>query len=193
MTDPIYDGCGSKKTCFGFPSGCVESKSCTAVVSCLVEGERYEFDMKAMNSVYVAVGLSQDATMGDDSVVECVRGGTGGNSVNAYMSWNSGKNNGRLQFHDGIALKNSSFVDGTIYCKFMREAVTKVENREFDLAKDKYHLLVAAGSSLRDEGVGYHDVGRAAAELPQSLADVSIIAGSSNLLLRLHGAFMIGA
>jgi hypothetical protein len=31
----------------------------------------------------------------------------------------------------------------------MREAVTKVEDREFDLAKDKYHLLIAAGSSLR--------------------------------------------
>jgi len=193
MTEPIYDGCGSKKTCFGFPSGCVESKSCTAVVSCLVEGERYEFDMKARNSAYVAVGLSQDAAMGDDSVVECVREGTGGNSVNAYMSWNFGKNNRRLQFHDGIVLKNSSFVDGTIYCKFMREAVTTVEDRRFDLAKEKYHLLVAAGSSLREGGVGYHDVGRAAAELSQSLADVSIVAGSSNLLLRLHGAFMIGA
>jgi len=63
VTEPIYDGCGSKKTCFGFPSGCVESKSCTAIVSCLVEGERYEFDMQARNSAYVAVGLSQDATM----------------------------------------------------------------------------------------------------------------------------------
>jgi len=63
VAEPIYDGCGSKKTCFGFPSGCIESKSCTAVVSCLVEGERYEFDMKARNSAYVAVGLSQDANM----------------------------------------------------------------------------------------------------------------------------------
>lgn len=41
--------------------------------------------------------------------------------------------------------------------------------------------------------MGFHDVGFAAAELKQSLADVSIIAVSSNLLLRLHGAFMIGA
>lgn len=193
VTDPIYDGCGSKKTCFGFPSGCVETTSCMAVMSCLVEGERYEFDMKARNSAYVAVGLSQDVIMGDDSVVECVHDGTSGNSVNAYMSWNFGRNNRRLQVHDGIVLKNSSFVDGTIYCKFMRDAVTKVEDREYNLAKDKYHLLIAAGSSVREGNVGYHDVGRAAAEVSQSLADVSIIAGSSNLLLRLHGAFMIGA
>jgi hypothetical protein len=40
-------------------------------------------------------------------------------------------------------------VDGTIYCKFTRETVTKVENKEFDLAKEKYHLLIAAGSAVR--------------------------------------------
>jgi hypothetical protein len=62
-TDLIYDGCGSKKTCFGFPGGCIETKSCTAVVSCLVQGDRYEFEMKAGNSAYVAVGLSQDMSM----------------------------------------------------------------------------------------------------------------------------------
>lgn len=50
-------------------------------------------------------------------------------------------------------------------------------------------VLISEGGG----GVGYHDVGREAAELSQSLADVSIISGSSNLLLRLHGAFMIGA
>lgn len=63
MTDPIYNGCGTEKTCFGFPGGCVETKSCRAVVSCLVQGDRYEFDMKASNSAYVAVGLSQDVNM----------------------------------------------------------------------------------------------------------------------------------
>lgn len=63
MTDLIYDGCGSKKTCFGFPGGCIDTKSCTAVVSCLVQGDRYEFEMKARNSAYVAVGLSLDRNM----------------------------------------------------------------------------------------------------------------------------------
>jgi len=35
----------------------------------------------------------------------------------------------------------------------MREAVTTVEDRRFDLAKEKYHLLVAAGSSLRGKSL----------------------------------------
>jgi hypothetical protein len=42
-------------------------------------------------------------------------------------------------------------VDGTVYCKFIRVPITKVENREFNLAKDKYHLLVAAGSTVHGE------------------------------------------
>lgn len=42
-------------------------------------------------------------------------------------------------------------MDGTIYCKFMRDPITNVENTEFNLAKDKYHLLVAAGSKVHGE------------------------------------------
>jgi hypothetical protein len=72
MTDLIYVGCGLEKTCFGFPGGCVDSKSCTAVVSCLVQGDRYEFEMKARNSAYVAVGLSQDTSMVRISVYSCM-------------------------------------------------------------------------------------------------------------------------
>jgi hypothetical protein len=63
VRDPIYDGCGIIKTCFGFPPDCIEAGSCKSVVSCLVEGDRYEFDMKARNSAYVAVGLSLDTKM----------------------------------------------------------------------------------------------------------------------------------
>jgi hypothetical protein len=42
-------------------------------------------------------------------------------------------------------------VDGTIYCKFIRDPVTEVEKRTFNLAKDKYHMLVAAGSLFDGE------------------------------------------
>jgi hypothetical protein len=72
MTDLIYEGCGSEKTCFGFPGDCVETKSCTAVVSCLVQGDRYEFEMKARNSAYVALGLSLDTSMVRISAYSCV-------------------------------------------------------------------------------------------------------------------------
>lgn len=86
--DPFYDGCGSTKLCFGAPTAnCVSSKSCKAVVAITVTGDRYDFELKAdSNAAWVGVGLSDDDKMGDDSVIECVKRGTG---VAAYMSWTS--------------------------------------------------------------------------------------------------------
>lgn len=48
-------------------------------------GDRYEFELKAIGPdvAWVAAGLSSDAKMGDDSVIECVRQGL---SVRAFSS-----------------------------------------------------------------------------------------------------------
>lgn len=50
-----------------------------------MKGDKFEFEVKAPSSdaKYVAVGLSDDNKMGDDSVIECVREGSG---ARAYMS-----------------------------------------------------------------------------------------------------------
>lgn len=93
LSDPIYDGCGETKTCFGFPDNCVNSKSCRAITAVTVRGERYEFELKTAaedNARYVAVGLSDDTKMGDDSVVECVREN---GRIQAYASWTTPRPN----------------------------------------------------------------------------------------------------
>lgn len=93
LGDPIYDGCGDIKTCFGFPDGCINTKSCQAVTAITVRGDRYEFEMKTSsdeNPRYVAVGLSEDTKMGDDSVMECVREN---GQIQAYSSWNTPRPN----------------------------------------------------------------------------------------------------
>lgn len=76
------------KLCFGAQSaGCLVSKNCKAIVAVTVTGDKYDFEMKAdSNAAWVGVGLSDDNKMGDDSVIECVKRGTG---VAAYMSWTS--------------------------------------------------------------------------------------------------------
>lgn len=82
--DPFYRNCYASKGCFGAPEGCVKTKDCKAVVAITVRGDRYEFELKApKDAKYVAVGLSDDDKMGDDSVVECVREGVG---AKIYMS-----------------------------------------------------------------------------------------------------------
>ncbi|XP_062543328.1 putative ferric-chelate reductase 1 homolog isoform X2 [Armigeres subalbatus] len=194
-SDPIYEGCGSTKGCFGFPEGCVSSRNCQAVVATIVQGERYIFEMKSGHNrpAYIAVGLSNDAKMGDDSVVECVpEQGT----VNAYASWTSAGPYGVSR--QGIAqnfirLLEKSYVDGVIHCKVERDAVTTVKGQRFDLINGKYHLLLATGKKADSTHVSYHDIGRHVSGVPLALAEVGPVQGASKLLLRLHGAFMLTA
>lgn len=194
-TDPIYRGCGENKGCFGFPEGCVETRNCRAVVATIVQGERYIFEMKSgyNRPAYVAVGLSNDAKMGDDSVIECVpEQGT----VNAYASWTFAGPYGVSR--QGIAqnfirLLEKSHVDGVIHCKVERDAVTTVKGQKFDMINEKYHLLLATGSEADSTHVSYHDIGRHVSGVPLALAEVGPVQGTSKLLLRLHGAFMLTA
>uniref|UniRef100_A0A2H8TDL1 Putative ferric-chelate reductase 1 n=1 Tax=Melanaphis sacchari TaxID=742174 RepID=A0A2H8TDL1_9HEMI len=195
VMDPFYDNCGQTKTCFGSPDGCLSTQDCAAVTAVKVEGTRYMFEMKARNAAYVAVGISDDQKMGGDSVMECVHENVGTNLVKAYMSWNvpNQKSNKRLTSQNGLTLLNSSFIDGTIYCNVVRDAVTKVEGVNYDLIRNKYFLLIAAGTSLKERSVGYHDLAYTSTAESSALSEIKSLRTSSKLLLRLHGSFMIVA
>lgn len=105
--DTFYDGCGQIKNCFGFPNGCVATKSCTSVTAVTVRGNIYEIEMRSgkgrcisfwwvlfilmdfsagTNAAYVAMGLSDDAKMGEDLTTECV---PENGRVNLYSSYTS--------------------------------------------------------------------------------------------------------
>ncbi|KAJ3637706.1 hypothetical protein MTP99_001143 [Tenebrio molitor] len=193
--DPFYEGCAVTKLCFGAPANCINSKNCKAAVAVTVSGEKYEFEMKATNNAaWVGVGLSEDEKMGDDSVIECAKKGS---SVGAHMSWTSGSPNfGAARLNNpqlGIRLLNGSIINDVLYCKVMRDVRTKVRDRIFDLANNKYHILVAAGSSVTPRSVGFHDVVFLASANKQALSDVSAVEAASKLLIRLHGSFMLAA
>lgn len=112
--------------------------------------------------------------------------------VRTYASWTTARPySSNRHAANYLRLVDSSYVDGVIYCKVERDAVSVVEGQTIDLINNKYHLLVATGLSLRENSVSYHDIGRAASASPASLAVVGNLAGASVLLLRLHGAFMI--
>ncbi|XP_015126559.1 putative ferric-chelate reductase 1 homolog [Diachasma alloeum] len=186
----IYTGCGTTKSCFGVPSNCVDSQDCKAVVTVSVQGERYIFELQGEGGKYVAVGLSEDAKMGDDSVVECVENS---GKIFIHHSWNTGHKNDRLPSQSGILnLEHSSFVDNRIYCKFTRERRTVIKGHEFDIENKAYHLLIAMGKDLKQNGVGYHNLREASAEA-RRLSDVARIAATDDVLIRVHGALMIAS
>lgn len=189
--DPIYTGCDQMKNCFGTPAGCIEAQNCKAMVTVMVRGERYLFELQARDSKYVAVGLSEDSKMGEDSVVECANEG---GEIALHMSWNPAKDNIRQPMQEGaVQLEGSSIKDDVISCKFWREKTTVVQGREYDLVNTPYNLLVAAGKSLRSNGVGFHDTAYEATGGAKLLSDVGGYTTASNILIRVHGALMLAS
>lgn len=53
-------------------------------------------------------------------------------------------------------------MDGTINCSVERDAITKVEGVDYNLIKNRYVLLVAAGTTLRgktNNNINYDESG----------------------------------
>lgn len=68
-----YDECGKTKTCIGLPSGCIEQEDCVSFGAVIVDNGTYLFEMwTSDDNVYIALALSVDDRMGDDSAIECV-------------------------------------------------------------------------------------------------------------------------
>jgi len=89
---------------------------------------------------------------GGDGVVECVHQESGrSNSVSAFKSWNvpGRKQNRRVEDSTGVDLERAAFIDGTIHCKMVVDSVLKIEENTYDLDRNDYFVLLAAGSSLK--------------------------------------------
>lgn len=90
-TTSIYDGCGTKKSCFGIQAGCIENKNCLAITTVFKDDNgRYIFEMESKNAGWVGVGLSDDNKMGDDSVIECAKEN---GEARAFMAWTTPRPN----------------------------------------------------------------------------------------------------
>ncbi|XP_044006147.1 putative ferric-chelate reductase 1 homolog isoform X2 [Aphidius gifuensis] len=187
----IYEGCGKLKNCFGTPDGCIDTADCKAIVAIDVKGEKYTFELLGEGGKYVALGISNDEKMGDDSVVECV---DEADAIKIYMSWNDGKKNNRITNTGGMVKLQKSFIeDGHIYCQFTRDTKTIVNNREFNMENNAYYLLLAIGNKVTKNGIGYHDILREASSQPKKLSDIGEFTAASDVLIRLHGALMIAS
>lgn len=119
-----------------------------------VAGDQYTFELQGSgNPKYVASGLSMDNKMGDDSAMECVRNDNG--RVNLFTSWTYPKEEPYVSRSDSpqdiVQMQSSSVIDGKLYCKFRRDTVSTVKGNTFDLANNKYNLMILSGDSMKGE------------------------------------------
>ena len=181
----IYNGCGTSKACIGDEDGCIKGKNCTLVTTYTgASATSYEIEvfgnLEGTDSRYVAMGLSKDDEMGDDSVMACIYNETNG-ATSVSMYWNSPRphldstplDNPTL----GLSGISGRFKDDTLYCKFTREAELDLDDHHkkddrdhFDLNEDPYFILMARGPIDEDYHIRKHNT-RFASEKAYNFGD----------------------
>jgi len=186
-TGEYYDACGKSKTCVGLPAKCVDERNCKILASWKLSGEQYEFEMSAMKrpGKYIALGFSKDSSMGKELVLAC------GNPNSAELFWNSGKSKPTFLTDDfGIVDYKFISADGSTHCTMKSPSIIKSGEYSVDLNEKQTILL--AGGPYATASLSFHDMKIAAAE-PVSLKNVSEVGLKSDLLVKLHGLFMLVA
>ncbi|VDN51747.1 unnamed protein product [Dracunculus medinensis] len=97
-------GCGKTKNCWFQPSGCEKlgaEEHCNSSVKWFVMADGVQFELEAIitdlepnNAYWIAIGISKDIWMGDDSVMECVISADG--KGQSFISFNDETNNKQL-------------------------------------------------------------------------------------------------
>ncbi|XP_046584643.1 putative ferric-chelate reductase 1 [Haliotis rubra] len=135
--------CGTTRGCF---SQCVE-KDCTFNVQWRDMGDRVWFSLSVKvlpdtPDQWVALGMSHDTKMGDDSVVECLSQG-GRRSMS--ISYNYQRSNRRMNPMNPVIFPISdTMADGVLTCEFVRAKMVPGNDKIYNLDKS-WFMLVAQG------------------------------------------------
>ncbi|CAG7837806.1 unnamed protein product [Allacma fusca] len=186
----IYEGCSKTKGCFGTPNGCLGTRNCAMFVTYTIQpsngNAQFELvgNVKSFNSPtsYVALGLSDNNRMGDDSVLAC-RMDQNTIAVNEYYT--------RPEYHGNFGVSRAEFgiisqasgvnVDGFISCKFTVLPAYEVDvptervKKSWDLASNNYYLLLARGNDANEGALDKHPGGedRITSLEPRNITDVN--------------------
>ncbi|XP_022240036.1 putative ferric-chelate reductase 1 homolog isoform X2 [Limulus polyphemus] len=192
----LYSDCEAKrKSCFGMPALCVKNKNCYVILTCVYKNGEVEFKMTGTLGLfdkYIAVGISEDVKMGEDSITECM---LVNRRVVVRQSWNinSTYKNEVLDNELGIYDQSGEYVDGVITCHWKQKVIATRKNTVQSIIGKKYHLLLVKGPASV-EGVKRKHNERAVSDKPVNLMLISTVEGDKvPLFIKLHGSFMVTA
>lgn len=156
----------------------------------LIEDSQFRFELysaETLNNQYVALGLADQPTMGNDIVIECVNYR---NQLKAYKSLNSPDfYNTRQDNNDGLRLIQGAFSDGILYCMIDADRFLNASNIEIDLLSSRKYLLLAKGAAVKSN-IEYH-FERGATGKQVKLTEKKIIYSAVGVLKKLHGSLMV--
>jgi hypothetical protein len=201
-----YDQCFNTTGCFGVQfeqasGNCVQEKKCNILVTYKNHSNgdvTFSIQGKVNDNEYLAVGLSDDNQMGDDSVVLCYHSdGISG----LTMSYNKGESGSFPLDEPHFGLLNSSiktsYKNGTLSCSFQRLHITNIQTRRkskvFTLSNE-YFLLVAYGGvrSLKPLVFHEHDGKQASSQKVSFTKWESVDSDDSGkTIIRSHASLMV--
>ncbi|XP_046584644.1 putative ferric-chelate reductase 1 homolog [Haliotis rubra] len=139
-------------------------------------------------NTWMAVGLSDDQTMGADGVTEC-------SYFQGTMAVSNSRNDGRSNIQietAGAVMQSGSYTDGVFQCSFNLSKQGSLDQNLFDLTRNRY-LLLAMGESLAASTIKKHDkrpyVTARAADL-QKFEELSTGA-IPDAFVKAHGSLMV--
>ncbi|CAD5113583.1 DgyrCDS2746 [Dimorphilus gyrociliatus] len=189
-----FDDCGIKKSCFRSPANCNPESACKFSATWKKVDDSYEFEISGASEFqYVALGLSFDKKMGDDSVLVCNDILSDQQVVIYYTEDKSPKRLG----NDGITVLNTKFENG-IYCKF-RKTINSNSKNIYSLEDGlEYTPLLAAGPSRtarNSKDIAYHGSNKIASIVQIKMGKLVNIGGDTETqkLVIAHGALMTAA
>ena len=157
--DAVYEGCGTTKGCYGVPANCVATKDCSLLGTwAQASDDLWDFELfgsfAGAGGSYLALGLSDDGKMGDDSAMVCTQ------AAGVRQYWTRALPKGVMPVEDasnGISNVGIASLDpDSLYCSFSRDAQTTIvnpyvgSNWEFDLAGEDWFVLLAMGPVSED-------------------------------------------
>ncbi|KAI1304901.1 putative ferric-chelate reductase 1 -like protein [Halotydeus destructor] len=169
-----YDGCGSRNLfCLGFPPNCEQSKSCDFLFKSTLFRERnqvvHELTVNRTRvGEYVAVGLSLDTEMGNDSTTACVHGQDG--QVRIQSGFNLPEKDNENRDIKGIVSLSARKNGDRLNCVWSRNVVTEHDGQTWDLSNG-HHLMLASGDTDSESRLGYHGDNKMVTASPVKLVD----------------------
>lgn len=166
--------CGKSKGCFFKPTNCDPSVNCTVAMSYSVENDNVNFELSAQIRIqldssqgqYIALGYSDDESMGDDFVTYCifVKDDPSKTSVGIGYNEKNVKHNvpiKDLPLDDFLALKENGVVEKTFVCKMKQKIQphfsSDTQNRVRSLNKPYYIFLVTGTADLKTMSLTVHN------------------------------------
>jgi len=203
----MLKGCGSTKSCFGMPVGCVQDGNCNVVVSYELNGDQmlfkllgfpYHDNLPEGSEGYLSFGLSPtDTYMGDDLTTACYFDQE--TSKVKYQNGFNTKTKQNKKLDDQKSYMNNfegAYKDGLLSCQFKRPEKVQIKHKDtvmnINLFDDQFAILLARGRVRSGERLEIH-YEKVATSKPISLGLSENLVAKSKIFYRLHGAFMVAA